>query len=262
MIQKKVFITGISKGIGKAIGELLVQSGFEVIGACRNPQKVEDKINGVRYVELDLSNRDSIKHCAQQVGAVDILINNAGQSQIGSIEDVPFEQYRELFEINFLGYIELTSLLIPHMRQQRNGQIINIGSLAGTFPLPFFSAYCASKSAVQTMTLCLRQELRQFGIKVSLVEPNDIKTTIAPQMYFKEGGEYERFAGIVREELRKKMAVADPPEKVARLILKIINSKNPAPKYCIGGNANLLTFAKRLVTDRFLERSTMKMYGL
>jgi len=261
--MKKVFITGISKGIGQSIAQMLVATkNFKVSGSCRNPESLTDKIPGVDYIELDLTNPASINACAEKLNDIDIIINNAGQSQIGSVEDISMEQIRNLYQINLFGSIELLQGVIPHLRKRKSGLIINIGSMTGSFPLPLYSSYCASKAAFQMFSMCLRQELGQFGITVVHIEPNDIKTTITPDLIYKAGGPYEKLARTVREQVRIKMAKAEDPEIVAKLVEKIINSKNPNPKYTVGGNGKMLMFMKRFVSDKFIEKSTMKMYGL
>ena len=261
--MKTIFITGISKGIGRAIAEKLVkQKDYKVMGSCRNPESLTDKIAGVNYIALDLSNSESIQACAKQLQDIDILINNAGQSQIGAVEEVSMDKIRGMYEINLFGNIELIQTVVGSMRQKRNGLIINIGSMTGSFALPLYSSYCASKAAFQMFSLCIRQELGQFGITVSHIEPNDIKTTITPDLIYKEGGAYEKLAKTVREQVRIKMAKAEDPIIVANLVDTIIHTNKPKARYTVGGNGNFLVFMKRFVSDRFIEKSTMKLYGL
>ncbi|MFA6922716.1 MAG: SDR family oxidoreductase [Bacteroidales bacterium] len=262
MNKQKVFITGISKGIGRNIAELLNQKGFEVSGSCRNPEKLTDKLSGVKYIPLDLNGKNSILKCKDLIGDIDVLINNAGQSQIGAVEEIKTEDIRNIFDINFFGSIELIKQFLPLMREKKKGLIINIGSMAGSFALPMYSSYCSSKAAFQMFSLCLRQELKQFGITVVHVEPNDIKTSISPELIYKEGGPYENLAKTVREKVKQKMDKSDSPEVVSHLILKIIKSKNTNPKYAVGGSAYMLMFLKRFLSDRTAEKITMKMYGL
>ena len=261
--MKTVFISGISKGIGRAIAEKLVtQKDFKIKGSCRNPESVTDKIAGVEYIALDLSDSTSIQACAKQLQDVDIMINNAGQSQIAAIEEISMDKIRNMYEINLFGNMELIQAVIGQMRQKKSGLIINIGSMTGSFALPLYTSYCTSKAAFQMFSMCIRQELGQFGINVSHVEPNDIKTTITPDLIYKEGGPYEKLAKTVREQVRIKMAKAEDPEIVAKLIDKIIHTKKPKARYTIGGNGNFLVFMKRFVSDNFVEKSTMKLYGL
>lgn len=260
--MEKVFITGISKGIGRSVAEYLVEKGYKVSGTCRNPDAIMDKIPNVDYYALDLTNPNSIDDLKEVVSQTDILINNAGQSQLGAVEDVPLNKYRDLLEVNVLGLLAITKLAIPHMREKRKGRIINIGSMVGSFPLPFYTSYCLSKAAVQSFSMSMRQELMQFGIKVVLVEPNDIKTTIEPDFMLSKGSEYTDQAKTVREQVRKNMAKAQDPIVVAEKVYKILKAKNPGPKYAVGGNGELLLFVKRLLPNKIAERLTMRTYGL
>ena len=261
--MKKVFISGISKGIGRSIAEKLSkQNEFKVIGSCRNPETITDKLQGVEYIALDLSNSSNIQTCAKQLQDIDIMINNAGQSQIGAIEEVAMDKIRGMYEINLFGNMELIQAVVGQMRQKKSGLIINIGSMTGSFALPLYTSYCTSKAAFQMFSMCIRQELGQFGIKVAHIEPNDIKTTITPDLIFKEGGAYEKLAQTVREQVRLKMAKAEDPIIVANLVDKIIHTNKPKARYTVGGNGNFLVFMKRFVSDSFIEKSTMKLYGL
>ncbi|MBW6458646.1 MAG: SDR family NAD(P)-dependent oxidoreductase, partial [FCB group bacterium] len=124
----RVLVTGASSGIGKAIALLLKNEGFEVIGTSRDPDNIKEKIPGVRYEALDMQDPASIQACAGRIGDIDILINNAGQSQIGPLEEVPMEKIRELFEVNCFGIMQLTKSLLPGMRERRKGIIINVSS--------------------------------------------------------------------------------------------------------------------------------------
>lgn len=260
--MEKVFITGISKGIGRSIAVYLNEKGYSVAGTCRNPATQKDKIPGVEYYSLDVTDKASIDALEPILADVDILINNAGQSQLGAVEEVPLQKYIDLLNVNVIGLISVTQKVLPSMRKKRKGTIINIGSMVGSFPLPYYTSYCLSKSAVQSFTLSIRQELKQFGIKVVLVEPNDIKTTIEPDFTVGSNSEYEEQAHKVREKVRDNMAKAQDPVIVAKKVFKIIKAKNPSPKYVVGGNGELLLFAKRLLPDKLVEKLTMKTYDL
>jgi len=260
--MEKVFITGISKGIGRSVAEYLNEKGYSVAGTCRNPANQKDKIPGVEYYSLDVTNQASIDSLEPVLAQVDILINNAGQSQLGAVEEMPLQKYKDLIDINVVGLIGVTQKVLPGMRKRRRGTIINIGSMVGSFPLPYSTSYCMTKAAVQSFTISMRQELKQFGIKVVLVEPNDIKTTIEPDFALGEDSEYKPQAQKVREQIRSNMSKAQSPVIVAKKILKIIKARNPSPKYAVGGNGELLLFAKRLLPDKLAEKLTMKTYNL
>ncbi len=260
----KVLITGASRGIGKEIGLLLKKEGYEVIGTSRNP---ETETLSFPLLKLDLFNRDSIQLCARQAGEVDVLINNAGISQMGAVEELPVEKMRELFETNFFGMIELTKAFLPQMREKRKGFIINIGSLAGKFAVPFKSSYVASKFALAGFSWSLRNEVMPFGIKVTVIEPTDIHTTIEPELFTKVGSEYSASLGKVKKARSASMANALGPEvvaaKVSAILKKHLNSNSqPAPFYAVGKNASVLVNAKRFLPDSFIERMVKKSYGL
>ena len=260
--KKKVLITGASKGIGKEIAKKLQQRGYLVLGTSRNPDLIEDKIPGITYLKLELSDKKSIEDCFKEIGEIDVLINNAGQSQLGSIEEITIEKFESLFKINLFGMVYLTKLFIPGMRQRRSGTIINIGSLGGRFALPYFSSYSSSKAAVLGFTQSLRYELINFGIKVVLVEPSDIKTSISPEFFTTPGSEYHWIAENVRASLWEAMNKADDPAVVAKKVISILYKDKPDPAYAVGGLGPLLVFLKRLLPDKFVERIIRKRYGI
>ena len=262
MKTRKALITGASKGIGRAIAISFVNSGHNVIGTSRNPDEIEDKIEGVEYIQFDLLDENSIEECIHKVRNVDILINNAGQSQIGATEEIPIEKIKDLFQINLFGIIKLTQGFLPGMIQNRNGFIINIGSLAGTFAVPFQSSYVASKSALSGFTWSLRNEVMKYGVKVVLLDPNDINTTIQPQVFSPENSRYKSEMSKMMAARAKSMANANPPEVVAKKIMKILKMKNPKPFYSVGGMAPLLIFLKRLLPDKTVEKLLRKSYDL
>ena len=260
--MKKVLITGASKGIGRAIAAKLSQYDYQVIGTSRAANAVIDPIPNVQYVSLDLNQSIDTSALLEQVGEIDILINNAGQSQIGSLEDTSIEDFKALFETNVFGLIQVCKTFIPSMRARGAGKIINIGSLTGKFPLPYYSAYCASKYAIEGLTQSLSNELIDFGIHVTLLDPNDIKTSITPKFICPEDSAYHKYASKVRNTVKQKMAKANDPNVIADTVVKILNSPNPNPIYNVGGNAKWLVFLKNLVSTSFLHRSIRKSYGL
>ncbi|MFW6131270.1 MAG: SDR family NAD(P)-dependent oxidoreductase [Candidatus Aminicenantaceae bacterium] len=260
--KKHVFITGVSRGIGRATALLFVKNGYQVTGTSRNPSELRDPIKGIRYISLDLKKPETITSRVNQSGNIDILINNAGQSQIGPAEEIPFEKFIEMFQINLFGLVRLSNHIIAQMRQKRKGQIINIGSLVGKFAIPFQASYVASKWALAGYTWSLRNELRYFGIKVSLVEPIDTKTSIKPEEFINENSEYQSNYLKVKDCINDKMKHAVEPEKVAKKILKIARAKNPKPCYSVGGRGPLLVFLSRFVSNKNIESLLIKNYKL
>ncbi|GAA4851456.1 SDR family oxidoreductase [Algivirga pacifica] len=254
----------MSKGIGKAIGKKLLQKGFHVIGTARNPEKIKDPLEGAHYLPLDLSNQKSVDNLIQSIQEkpIDILINNAGQSQIGPVEEMDIDKYRYLFEVNFFGMIQLTQAVLPQMRSRKNGCIINIGSLAGRFALPYQSSYCSTKFAVSGFTQSLRSEMKDFGVKVALIEPNDIGTEITPELNCPESSAYFPLLSKVYQQINSNMGKAESPDVIVTAVLKAIEKENPAPIYVAGGNAGLLKLAQRLLPDRIAEKIIRKTYEL
>lgn len=258
--KKRILITGISKGIGREMAIFLNNKNYSVTGTCRNPETIPDKIPGVNYLSLDLSKPESIKRCAKQVGKIDVLINNAGHSQLGAMEDTNIESYRHLYEVALFGTLDLTKQILPGMRLQRKGLIIFIGSLASTFPLPYFSNYCSVKAAIKNLSYSLRAEVKQFGVDVCLIEPSDMKTSIIPDFAINEQSEYSFNANKVKESVAQKMQKADSPVKMAKLTQRIIETNSPKARYVIGGVSPILSFCKRFVSDAIVEKTILKMY--
>ncbi len=263
-LMKTALITGMSRGIGKSIGEALLKKGYTVIGTCRNPETVKDKLDGASYVALDLANEESIDVLAEQLKdtKIDVLVNNAGQSQMGSVEDTPLEKYRYLFEVNFFGLLKLTQKILPQMRERKEGVIINIGSLTGRFPLPYYSSYCATKFALSGFTQSLRSEMKDFNVKVVLIEPNDIATTIEPEMFGKDGTEYSPYLGKIREKVRSNMGKSESPTVISDAVVHAIESNSTKPVYVAGGNAKMLKFLQRLMPSRLAEKIIRNSYDL
>jgi len=262
MDNKKVLITGASKGIGKAIAKALLNLGYTVIGTSRDPEDIKDKIGGVEYVKLNLNDEKSIDDCIKKIGSVDVLINNAGQSQIGPVEELPLEKIKKMFQINLFGMIKLTQAFLPEMRKKRRGMIINIGSLVGKFAIPFQASHVASKSALAGFSWSLRNEVMNYGVKVVVIEPNDINTTIEPEIIVNNNSEYKNTVLKSKEARDKKMAKAPGPEVVARKVVKILKKKNPKPFYVVGGRGPILVFCKRILPDKMIERLLKKNYKI
>lgn len=258
----RVLITGASRGIGRAVAKALNSLGYWVVGTSRDPGKIEDRIEGVEYIKLDLNDDNSIAECARSVGAVDILINNAGQSQIGPAEELPLKKIRRNFQVNLFGMIQLTQAFLPGMRKRGKGFVINIGSLAGKFAVPFQSSYVASKFALAGFSWTLRNEVMKYGIKVVVIEPGDIRTTLLPDLIVKDDSAYKDSVLKVKTSRDKKVYSGTSPEAIAEKVVKILRTNNPKPFYTVGGKGPLFVFLKRFLSDRFVEKLVRLRYGL
>jgi short-subunit dehydrogenase len=243
----RALVTGASRGIGKAICEALVRKGYEVIGTCRDPKKVkgEDVIEGVTYLPLDLTGETSIEALARRVKSVDLLINNAGTSMIGPAEETRLSAARGLFELNFFGPLRLTQAFLPPMREKRNGTVIFVGSMAGEAALLFSSMYAASKAALRTLARTLRIEVKEFGIRVALVVPYYIRTTIAQERQYSERSPYLQRVRRVKESRDRQIASAPGPKLVAGKILQILEDRGSRFFYPVGKGAELKAFLLR-----------------
>ena len=182
-MKKTVLITGASSGIGKATTEKLLDDGYTVYASARSTDKLKYlKARGAEILELDVTQDESMKSGVDRIksecGRLDILINNAGYGSYGALEDVPMEEARHQFEVNVFGLGRLTQLVLPQMREQSFGKIVNITSVGGKIYEPLGSWYHASKFAVEGLSDCLRLELQPFGIDVIIVEPGPIRTMI------------------------------------------------------------------------------------
>ena len=260
MISGPVLVTGASKGIGRALAAALAARGIPVIGTSRDPKTIADPVPGVRYLALDQGDNASIDACAAAAGSVEALVNNAGQSQIGAVEDAPMDAVEELFRMNLLGLIRLTKAFLPGMRERGHGTIINIGSLAGIFPPPFQPAYAATKLGLEAYSKALRQEVGRRGVKVVLVIPGYIKTYIEPRMINPEGGVYGAELAAFRKARDKKMDKATPAEAAAAKIIKVMEKKNPGPVYYAGHLAPAMGFLKRLLPERTAQKMIRGFY--
>ncbi|HBM80168.1 MAG TPA: hypothetical protein DD426_04915 [Clostridiaceae bacterium] len=259
-----VLITGTSSGIGKETAEFLNSNGFTVYGTSRKPSGTDTDIN---MVQLDVCSEESIKKAVDYVikkeGHIDILINNAGFGIAGSVEDTSIEEAYSQFDTNFFGMLRMSRAVLPHMRKQGKGLIINISSVAGIISIPFQSMYSASKFSVEAVTQAMRIELKPYGIKVSMVEPGDTKTGFTDKRKFVSASESsvykERFIKSI-DAMAKSEQNGPGPRAVIKEIYRIIKSKNPPVRITAGWSYKLIVFAKRFVPDRLLEYVVSKLY--
>ncbi len=260
--KKTILITGASRGIGKAIAEALNSSVYNVIGTSRNIETIpkEDKISGVRYIPLDLTISESIDKLIRDVGNVDILINNAGISQVGPIEEVPMEKIRDLFEPNLFGLIHLTQGLLPMMRERKSGIIINITSMASRSPVPFSTIYGVTKAGAEAFSKGLQNEVERFGIKTVVIAPFEINTTIPQEIFLKDNSPYYDITMKTKNIRDINLASAPDPSLVGKLVLKILKSKNPKFFYPVGKNSFIKNFLIKHAPREFIRKQTMKRY--
>lgn len=267
-MSKVVLITGGSSGIGKSIGEFLHQKGFVVYGTSRNPEKVLNSV--FPLVALDVRNSDSIKTAVSKIietsGRLDIVINNAGVGITGPLEEIPTEEIRNNFETNFFGPIEVMKAVLPQMRKQNSGLIINITSIAGYMGLPYRSVYSASKGALELITEALRMEVKAFGVEITNVAPGDFATNIAAGRYHApviKNSAYEKVYGDVLATMNDHVDAGSNPNEMAEAVYKIIQTKKPNVHYKVGAFMQKFSIVlKRALPDKMYEKILMNHYKL
>ncbi|GAA4773087.1 SDR family oxidoreductase [Streptomyces sanyensis] len=261
---RTALVTGASSGIGAAVARALTARGYRVYGTSRRPGSVTDPVPGVEYLALDLTDPASVRACAAAAGPVDVLVNNAGESQSGPLEELPEEALERLFRLNVLGAVRLTQLVLPGMRARRGGRIVMVGSMLASFPLAYRSSYVASKAALKGFATALRREVAPYGIGVATVEPGAISTGISARRtgYLAEGSPY-------REEYEAMLAALDaneargvPAERVAATVLRAVEAARPRPLYAVGSGAPLVFVLRRLLPRATVERMTARRHGL
>lgn len=246
MEKQVILITGASSGIGYETAEALARKGHKVYGAARRTEKIAPlEALGVTAIRMDVTDEASLQAGVNAIlekeGRIDILINNAGYGSFGAIETVPVEEARRQLEVNVFAMARLTQLVLPGMRANRHGRIINISSLAGRMTIPFGGWYNVSKYSVEAFSDALRMETMPFGIKVSIIEPGGIKTdwgSIAAGHLTEntKGTAYEQAAGREAAILRKGYSsnLLSSPSKVARKIVRAATSRRPRLRYRVG----------------------------
>jgi short-subunit dehydrogenase len=267
-MNKVVLITGASSGIGKSIGEYLHQKGFIVYGTSRNPEKVQNSV--FPLIALEVRDVTSIQNAIVKVielsGKIDIVINNAGVGITGPLEEIPTNEIRNNFETNFFGPIEVMKAVLPQMRKQKSGLIINITSIAGYMGLPYRSIYSASKGALEIITEALRMEVKSFGIQITNVAPGDFATNIASGRYHApliKGSAYEATYGLILKTMNEHVDNGSNPLEMAEAIYKIIQTDNPKIHYKVGAFMQKFSIVlKQILPDKVYEKMVMNHYKL
>jgi NAD(P)-dependent dehydrogenase (short-subunit alcohol dehydrogenase family) len=267
-MSKVVFITGGSSGIGKSIGVFLHEKGYKVYGTSRNPQEITDSV--FPLIKLDVRDHASIQLAIQQVidkaGAINILINNAGVGITGPLEEIPDDEIKNNFETNLFGPIAVMKAILPQMRRQKSGLIINVTSIAGYMGLPYRSVYSASKGALELITEALRMEVKDFGITITSVAPGDFATNIASGRYhapLQKGSAYEVPYGKTLELMDNHVDAGSNPLEMAEAVYGIIKTPNPNVHYKVGMFMQKFSIVlKRFLPDKMYEKMLMNHYKL
>jgi NAD(P)-dependent dehydrogenase (short-subunit alcohol dehydrogenase family) len=260
--SKAVLITGCSTGIGRATAQHLATRGWTVYATARRVESIGD-LQGCRQLALDVTDEASMQAAVDTVvsehGAVGVLINNAGYSQSGAVESVPMDEVRRQFETNVFGLVRMTQLVLPGMREQRWGKIVNLSSMGANFVFPGGGFYHATKYAVDALSDALRFEVRGFGVNVIIVQPGLIKTEFGNAAVGgvpAGDGPYAAFNAAVGESTQGVYEsgplgkLGGGPEAVAKAIEKAITARRPKARYRVTPSAHILIRQRSLMTDR------------
>jgi NAD(P)-dependent dehydrogenase (short-subunit alcohol dehydrogenase family) len=275
-VSKAVLITGCSSGIGWATAERLVDVGWRVYATARSVEKIAPlEQRGCELLPLDVTDEDSMRSAVdvveRQDGPVGVLVNNAGYSQSGAVESVPMEKVRRQFETNFFGLARMCQLVLPGMRRQGYGRIVNVSSMGGKLTFPGAGYYHATKHAVEALSDALRFEVQGFGVKVSVIEPGLIRTDFAEtavgSMYGSDGenpyaGFDESVAKATAENYERGpfARLGGGPEAVAEAIDHAVSVRSPRSRYAVTPSARLILRLRRLLPDRAWDAALRTIY--
>ncbi len=266
--ERVVIVTGVSSGIGRATAELLARRGYRVFGTLRSDALAGGGPAGVESVRLDVRDGESARSCVrtalERAGRIDGLVNNAGYALIGSAEDTSIQEAVELFETNFFGALRMIREVLPAMRAQGAGRIVNIGSVAGFLPSPYMGIYAASKYALEGYSESLDHEVRQFGVRVCVVEPGFIRTDLArnSRAAGRQSPEYAGERDRVHDALRTSVAAGGDPAGVAAVVVEALESGSPRPAYHAGRQAKVLGLLKKFAPAKALDKGIRRQFGL
>ena len=267
-MSKVILVTGGSSGIGKSIGDYLTEKGYTVFGSSRNPSRTTQ--SSFPLVALDVTDENSIQQCVEEVvfkaGKIDVLINNAGVGITGPIEETPEHEIHKAFQTNLYGPIAMIKAVLPHMRKQRNGLIINVTSIAGYMGLPYRGIYSATKGALELVTEAMRMEVKDFGVKMTNVAPGDFATNIAAGRYHApllENSPYNAPYGQTLSLMNDHVDQGGDPIKMAQKVHEIIETSNPRIHYKVGAFMQKFSIVlKRLLPDKMYEKVLSNHYKL
>lgn len=261
--NRTALVTGASSGIGMATARALLARGYRVIGTSRNPEAAE-QVAGVEYRALDLTDPAAVEGAADWLGTIDVLVNNAGESQSGPLEELPAEAIERLFRLNVFAPVRLTQLVLPGMRARGHGRIVMVGSMLASFPLAFRSSYVSAKAAIKGFADAARLEVSPFGIGVTTVEPGAINTGISTRRtkYIGQESVYRNDFTAMLSALDGNEATGISAERVAATILAAIEARRPKPLYAIGSRAPIVFALRRLVPRTVVEKAVARAHGL
>ncbi|MFJ9782551.1 oxidoreductase [Amycolatopsis sp. NPDC101161] len=260
-------VTGASSGIGRAAALALVNAGFAVVGTSRNAANAEP-LAGVTFLNLDVASDESVRSLVEEVierfSRIDVLVNNAGVGAVGAGEESSIDQAKEVFDVNFFGVIRMSNAVLPHMRAQGSGRVVNVSSMMGRVPAPFMAVYAATKHAVEGYSESVDHELREHGVRMLLVEPAYTSTSFeassmgpdSPMPVYAEQREASR------DVLATALRTADDPATVAKVIVTAATDSKPKLRYPAGSMAKRVSLLRRIVPSRTFDTQIRKLNRL
>jgi NAD(P)-dependent dehydrogenase (short-subunit alcohol dehydrogenase family) len=264
-----VLVTGASSGIGRCCSEFLSQKGCRVYGGSRNPDfSAAGEVPPFELLRMDVTSDDSVRdacnHVLEREGRLDVVINNAGMGIAAAVEDTSVQEAFEQFDVNFFGVLRVCRTVLPIMRKQKGGYIINIGSIGGLIAIPYQGLYSASKFALEGLTEALRLEVRGLGIRAVLIEPGDHRTSFTQKRRFAAACAEDSVYRAPFEQAVRRMAADEqagpPPDKIARLVYQLIRTRNPRLRYTVGPvPQRAAVWLKRMLPYAVIEKA-MKLY--
>jgi NAD(P)-dependent dehydrogenase (short-subunit alcohol dehydrogenase family) len=277
--DKVALVTGSSSGIGFETSLMLARAGFNTYASMRNLEKSKNITEiakkeklPLQVVQLDVNNDGSVKDAIVKIlkadQRIDVLINNAGYGLFGSVEDTSIEEIKAQFETNFFGVVRVTQQVLPLMRRQNSGTIVNVSSVGGRIGLPALSAYHSTKFALEGLSESIAFELEPFGIRVVIIEPGVIRTNIlnsssSAKKALDPKSPYFSLSQKLNDNFKSMMEseISSPPEEVAKVILQAVTSENPQLRYSVGDDAANLIHARKNMPDKEFRKMIMKNFS-
>ena len=263
-MDRTALVTGASSGIGRATAATLVARGYRVLGTCRAPAQLSDRLDGVDYLPLDLADERSIEALADRLAGVDVLVNNAGESHSGPFEELPPDDLRRLFQVNVFGPVRLAQLAVPGMRARGYGRIVMVGSMLASFPLAYRSSYVAAKAALKGFSNAARHELSPFGVWTTTVEPGSINTGISQRRtkHIAADSPHRRDFETMLAALDRNESSGVSADRVAETIVRAIEASKPKQLYAVGSNAPIVFALRRALPAALVEKATHRRHDL
>lgn len=268
---KVIVITGASSGIGKATAKYFSQKGWTVAATMRNPkkEKILSEYRNIKLYNLDVTDKHSIDKALNQIindfDKIDVIVNNAGYAVVGVFEEMTLDSIHSELNTNVVGVMRVTKAILPHFRENKSGQIVNIASIGGRITFPLYSVYHASKWAVEGFSESLKYELSQFGIKIKIIEPGAINTDFYKRSQDlvkpKKLTQYSEYTERVFKNLQKTGDNAPLPIVVAKTIYKAVNDKSNKLRYVCGSEAPFIMFLRKILPDQlfgFIVKKVLK----